>query len=95
LAQRLASGRGPTIAERAANRFCVLAEARRGSDVARVSICGRDIYGLTATILAEGVRQMLESGYSRTGTLAPSQAFDPRPTLDRVCREAELEVVDV
>jgi hypothetical protein len=35
---------------------------------------------------------MLTSGFCRAGTLAPAQAFGARPALERLSREAGLEV---
>lgn len=86
------AGSGPTAANRISNRFCILAEARRDGKSARVSVAGRDIYGLTAAILVDGVEQMLTAGFCRAGTLAPAQAFEARPALERLSREAGLEV---
>ena len=55
-----------------------------------MTVAGRDIYGLTAVILVDGVEQMLSPSFSRAGTLAPAQAFAAGPALERLGREADL-----
>ncbi|MFE3703854.1 hypothetical protein ACFXO7_39055, partial [Nocardia tengchongensis] len=66
----------PDAAERAASRWCMLAEA---TDVtgARVRgwVGGVDAYGSTAVIAVEAARRLVVEG-APEGTLAPAQAFD-------------------
>lgn len=73
---------GPDERSRKAVRFtlacdAVAADGRRRRGVVR----GSDIYGITAVIMAEGALRMADSGYDRSGALAPAQAFDPASFL--------------
>ncbi len=80
-----ASGRiggGPSEERRSRARFWVVAEARKGSELRRVTLAGRDIYGLTALLVvlaADGLRQEAV----RAGALAPAEAFDARELVGR------------
>lgn len=63
---------GPTVAERAANRFTLLVEARRGEDRRAVIAEGQDPYGLTA-VVAVAVAASLWHGEPRaTGAVSPA-----------------------
>ncbi len=67
---------GPEGGDRNA-RFDVLAEATKGSDVARVFLSGSDPYGLTAEIQALFVEAALAKRLSATGIVGPSLAVSP------------------
>ena len=48
----------------------------RGSSTVRASASGRDIYAITAPLLAEAVQRILDGRVHGCGTLAAGQAFD-------------------
>lgn len=56
--------------------WTILAEARSGDRWRNVTIMGRDVYGLTAELLASTAMKMAQEGYERSGVLAPVQAAD-------------------
>jgi len=75
---------GPDPATRESSAFAVVAEARTGREVARAIVRGRDPYGLTGEILAEGARRLsIVDRTERTlvGARAPSEVFDPEDFL--------------
>jgi len=72
---------GPSPQRRASMRFMIVCEARRGEEESRGTISGRDIYGLTAAAVSRGGMAVAERGFSASGALAPSQAFDPEEFL--------------
>ena len=45
---------------------------------------GRDVYGLTATILVHAAELLRAPGFDRAGALAPAEAFEPRDFLDHL-----------
>jgi hypothetical protein len=45
---------------------------------------GRDVYGITATILVHAAELLRARGLDRAGTLAPAEAFEPRDFLDQL-----------
>ena len=61
---------GPSLDERQKTEFEILCTARRGRQLRRVAVVGRDPYGLTATIAAR-IASLLSSGKS-TGAITPS-----------------------
>jgi len=62
--------------------FDVLAEARRGANVARVFLSGRDPYGLTAAIQALFVERVLAGKLAARGVVAPSVAIAPDVAIE-------------
>ncbi|MGH2701496.1 MAG: saccharopine dehydrogenase family protein [Actinomycetota bacterium] len=56
--------------------WTILAEARSGDRWRNVTIMGRDVYGLTAELLASAAMMMAQEDYGRSGVLAPVQAAD-------------------
>ncbi|MGH2827298.1 MAG: saccharopine dehydrogenase family protein [Actinomycetota bacterium] len=56
--------------------WTILAEARSGERWRNVTIMGRDVYGLTAELLASTAMKMAQEDYERSGVLAPVQAAD-------------------
>jgi hypothetical protein len=72
---------GPNPDDRAAASFTIVCEVRRGRELRRGIITGRDVYGLTAAIVARGAQIAAGRGFSGAGGLAPSQAFEPRSFL--------------
>jgi short subunit dehydrogenase-like uncharacterized protein len=72
---------GPTPEERAACRYTIACEVTRGAEVRRGSLHGIDVYGITAALISRGALIAAGSGFSGSGALAPSQAFDPKEFL--------------
>jgi short subunit dehydrogenase-like uncharacterized protein len=68
---------GPDQHRRAGASWTILAEAVAGSHSRNVVMSGRDVYGLTAELLATGALEMARPEYGRTGVLAPVQAIPP------------------
>ncbi|RYP88885.1 saccharopine dehydrogenase [Nocardioides guangzhouensis] len=77
---------------RSAQRFVVDVVVRRGPDARRLSVAGRDIYAVTAPIVAEGVVRLLDGRHFGPGALAPGQAFDAADVLTSLARAGALEV---
>lgn len=86
---------GPDERERQAREFTILVEAR-GADGARrrLSLHGRDAYGLTAAIIVRGARRVLEPAGRPppAGVMPPARLVEPRPFLDGL-RDRGLELV--
>src|SRR5215207_6863675 len=85
---------GPRADQRAKVRFTIVCEVRRGRRVRRGTIRGRDVYGLTAALLAKAGREAARRGFDGVGALTPSQAFAPGSFLEGFERfelEWELE----
>ena len=61
---------------RSLQQFAVDVVVRRGGSVQRMSVSGRDIYAVTAPILAEAVLRLLDGRARRVGALPPGAAFD-------------------
>jgi short subunit dehydrogenase-like uncharacterized protein len=72
---------GPSPKGRASMRFMIVCDALRGEERSRGVISGRDVYGLTAAAIAKGALIAAGRGFSASGALAPSQAFDPEDFL--------------
>jgi short subunit dehydrogenase-like uncharacterized protein len=72
---------GPTPEQRAACHYTIVCEVTRGKEVRRGSLSGTDPYGITAALIARGALAASHKGFSRTGALAASQAFDPKDFL--------------
>ena len=72
---------GPSASDRDAVRFTLVCDARTASGTRRGILHGRDVYGITSQIIAEGAVRMADPGYDRSGGLAPSEAFDPEEFL--------------
>jgi short subunit dehydrogenase-like uncharacterized protein len=84
---------GPSAEQRQSARFAIVCQVRRGRRVRRGTLRGRDVYGLTAALLARAGRETARRGFAGVGALAPSQAFDPRSFLDGFERfELDLEL---
>jgi hypothetical protein len=67
--------------------FTIYVQAKRESQVRWMQLTGLDPYGLTSQIAVYAARQFLQSGYAKSGNLAPSQAFDPAAFLGFAVRE--------
>jgi short subunit dehydrogenase-like uncharacterized protein len=66
---------------RSAQRFLVEAEVHRGGMVRQASVCGRDIYAMTAPLVVEAICRVLRSGMPRGGVFAPGAVFAARDFL--------------
>ena len=73
---------GPSASDRAAARFTLVCDARTSTSTRRGILRGHDVYGLTAKLIAEGATRMAAADFSRSGGLAPAQAFDPGEFVD-------------
>jgi short subunit dehydrogenase-like uncharacterized protein len=65
---------GPDQTHRSSAAWTILAEATAGTRTRNVVMRGRDLYGLTAELLATGAIAMADPGYEPTGVLAPVEA---------------------
>src|SRR5918996_482117 len=72
--ERVQRSGGPSEQQRR-SWWTILAEARSGDEWRNVAITGRDVYGLTAQLLAAGAKRMSQPDYEPTGVLAPVQAM--------------------
>lgn len=63
---------GPSIEERQKSEFEILCTARRGNQLRRVAVAGRDPYGLTATIAAHMASLLHNGKVENTGAITPS-----------------------
>jgi short subunit dehydrogenase-like uncharacterized protein len=87
---------GPPPEKRRNVTFTVVAEARGPNGARRATILGRDVYGSAALLLARAARGLADGDVSRTGALAPAEAFEPRAFLGQVAPLLQLEsVVDL
>jgi hypothetical protein len=77
---------GPTPEQREAMRWMIVCEARRGELLRQGVVSGRDVYGLTAAAISRGAILAARRGFSASGALAPSQAFDPKDLLGALDR---------
>lgn len=66
---------------RSAQRFVVDVVVRRGGETRRRTVSGRDIYAITAPIVAEGAVRLLDGRHREVGAVAPGQAFDAADVL--------------
>jgi short subunit dehydrogenase-like uncharacterized protein len=73
---------GPSERDRQRSRFMIVCDARRGEELRRGIVTGSDVYGLTAALAVKGAIIASSIGFSGSGALAPSQAFDPTDFLD-------------
>jgi short subunit dehydrogenase-like uncharacterized protein len=92
-----ASGRfggNPSPEERARNKWTVVAEARAGGRVARATLQGVDVYGLTGLLLARGAEALRNAEFLETGACAPAEAFDVHALAPRLAPFLEIASVD-
>ena len=68
-------------AGRSAQQFVLDVVVHRGADARRISCSGRDIYAVTAPIVAEGAARLLDGRHHGPGAAAPGQAFDAGDVL--------------
>ena len=72
---------GASEEARSGSSFVIGCEAIAGSSVSRGEITGRDVYGLTAALIVKGAIIAASGGITRSGALAPSEAFEPQSFL--------------
>jgi short subunit dehydrogenase-like uncharacterized protein len=75
----------PTAADeagRSAQRFVVDVVLRRGRQERRISAAGRDIYAVTAPLVAEAARRLFDGRAKVGGAAAPGEVFDAADFLD-------------
>jgi short subunit dehydrogenase-like uncharacterized protein len=77
-------GRGPSVSRREGTGFAVVGEARGPRGGRRVTLTGRDPYGLTALLIAHAASALRDGEVRSPGTLAPAEAFEPRVFLERL-----------
>ncbi len=80
----------PTAADesgRSAQVFLMDVIARRGSEERRATARGRDIYAITAPIIVEATRRILDGRFTRTGVAAAGEIFDGRDFLESLAAE--------
>jgi short subunit dehydrogenase-like uncharacterized protein len=77
---------GPDVAHRTRAKWTILAEARADGRTHNVLLGGRDLYGLTAELLATGALAMAAPGYEPTGVLAPVEAVPVERWRDELVR---------
>lgn len=73
---------GPKLEDRKAARFTIVCDVVRGSTTRRGVIRGSDVYGLTAASIVRGAAIAAQGRVSRSGALAPSEAFEARGFLE-------------
>ena len=73
---------GPSIEERQKTEFEILCTARRGDQLRRVAVAGRDPYGLTATIAAHIASLLHNGNVENTGAITPSMVAGPKAIIE-------------
>jgi short subunit dehydrogenase-like uncharacterized protein len=80
----------PTPADdrgRSTQTFVMEAKVRRGKDVRRALVAGRDIYAVTAPIVVEAAERILAGETRATGAAAPGEIFDAQASLQALSPE--------
>jgi short subunit dehydrogenase-like uncharacterized protein len=67
---------------RSAQQFVVDVILRRGGQERRISAAGRDIYAVTAPLVAEAAKRLTDGRATVEGAAAPAEAFDAADFLD-------------
>jgi hypothetical protein len=67
---------------RSAQQFVVDVVLRRGARERRISAAGRDIYAVTAPLIAEAARRLMDGRAKVHGAAAPGEVFDAADFLD-------------
>ncbi len=81
----------PDAAERSASRFAIVAEASHRFHRSRVSLSGSDLYGISVSIVAEGVAHLMgAAARPPSGVLAPSELMDPAEALAELVGEGSI-----
>lgn len=69
-------------AGRSAQQFVVDVVLRRGAQMRRISAAGRDIYAVTAPLVAEAARRLIDDRAKVRGAAAPAEVFDAADFVD-------------
>jgi short subunit dehydrogenase-like uncharacterized protein len=80
----LVGRKDPDEEQRRKAQFTVVAQAWGAGGSRRVTLTGRDVYGLTAALIAQGAPALLAGEARGAGALAPAEAFDARGLLARL-----------
>ncbi|WP_331374777.1 saccharopine dehydrogenase family protein [Sinorhizobium chiapasense] len=67
---------------RSAQVFLVEATLRKGEQIRRIAVEGRDIYAFSAPLICEAVQRILDGRARGSGAQAPGAVFDARDYLD-------------
>ena len=67
---------------RSAQQFAVDVVVRRGEQERRISAAGRDIYAVTAPLVVEAARRLIDGRAKVQGAAAPGEVFDAVDFLD-------------
>lgn len=70
---------GPQAADnirRSVQQFVIDVVVRRGQDERRISAAGRDIYAITAPLVVEAARRLMDGRANVQGAAAPGEVFD-------------------
>jgi short subunit dehydrogenase-like uncharacterized protein len=89
-----AVGRSPSEERRSRARFAVVAEAHGAAGARRAVVTGRDVYGLTARLIAVAADALLNGRARGTGALAPAEAFDARELAAQLAPLLEIGAVE-
>lgn len=73
---------GPSVEQRRKTEFEILCTARRADKHRRVSVAGRDPYGLTATIAAQIASLLHNGNVENTGAITPSMVAGPGAIIE-------------
>lgn len=76
---------GPAPEDRV-DRYTIACEVSRGEQLRRGVLRGTDAYGVTAAFISKAAMIAAGSGFSASGALAPSQAFEPKSFLSDLDR---------
>jgi short subunit dehydrogenase-like uncharacterized protein len=85
---------GPSEESRRQSRFAVVAEARGPEGGRRATVTGRDVYALTALLVATAADALRKGEVSGAGVLAPAEAFDARALAAGLAPLLELGAVE-
>jgi short subunit dehydrogenase-like uncharacterized protein len=71
------------------SRFAIVAEATHQGEVARCTLSGVDIYGVSAGIACLAAERLQNEG-ELSGVLTPSDILDPRDALEEICEQHSI-----
>jgi hypothetical protein len=72
---------------RSAQRFVVDVVLRRGEEERRITAAGRDIYAVSAPLVAEAALRLIDGRAKVSGAAAPGEVFDAADFLDALSPE--------
>jgi|GEM_PF-764452 len=73
---------GPGSDKRTTTDWAIVAEAHGPQGSRKVTLQGKDVYYLTAQILAYCAKRILDPTFNKKGSLGPAQAFEAAPALE-------------